>query len=57
MCIIIKSTFTCKATYWSLVWQYRYRIGDYRAIFSVAADGTITLLTILSVKHRKDVYR
>jgi mRNA interferase RelE/StbE len=37
--------------------KYRYRIGDYRAVFSIAADGTITLLTILSVKHRKDVYR
>ncbi len=40
-----------------LAGKYRYRIGDYRAIFSVGADGTITLLTILSVKHRKEVYR
>ncbi len=34
----------------------RFRIGDYRAIFSKDAKGTITLLTIITVRHRKDVY-
>jgi mRNA interferase RelE/StbE len=32
---------------------YRVRIGDYRVLFDVHKDT----LTILSVKHRKDVYR
>lgn len=35
----------------------RYRIGDYRAIFEVDTKGVITILTILTIKHRKDVYR
>ena len=34
----------------------RFRIGDYRAIFSKDAKGTLTLLTIIRVQHRKDVY-
>ena len=36
---------------------YRFRIGDYRAIFELQPDGTITLLVILRIRHRKDVYR
>jgi len=36
---------------------YRYRIGDYRVIFVVNSQRQITVLTILSIKHRKDVYR
>ncbi len=36
---------------------YRYRVGDYRILFTVGSDGTVTILTVLSVKHRKDVYR
>lgn len=36
---------------------YRYRIGDYRAIFIIDKKGNITVLTILSIKHRKDVYK
>ncbi len=36
---------------------YRYRIGDYRAIFSIDSNGKITLLKILQIKHRKDIYR
>ena len=35
---------------------YRFRIGDYRAIFEVDNTGTITLLVILKVAHRKEVY-
>lgn len=35
---------------------YRYRIGDYRAIFEINDKGVIALLTILGIKHRKDVY-
>lgn len=36
---------------------YRYRIGDYRVIFEVSEKGLITVLTVLTIKHRKDVYR
>lgn len=36
---------------------YRYRIGVYRVIFEVHPNGEITVLYVLSVKHRKDVYR
>jgi mRNA interferase RelE/StbE len=36
---------------------YRYRIGDYRAIFEINNDGIVTVLIILRVKHRKDVYK
>lgn len=35
---------------------YRYRIGDYRAIFSFES-GRVQVLTVLRVRHRKDVYR
>lgn len=37
--------------------KYRYRIGDYRAVFVLDEKGRLVLLTILSIKHRKDVYR
>lgn len=36
---------------------YRYRVGDFRIIFSVDSEGTIRILTILDIAHRKDVYR
>lgn len=35
---------------------YRFRIGDYRAIFDVDSKGKITILIILRIKHRKEVY-
>ncbi|HKK54280.1 MAG TPA: type II toxin-antitoxin system RelE/ParE family toxin [Patescibacteria group bacterium] len=35
---------------------YRFRIGDYRAIFDIDKQGNITILLILRIKHRKDVY-
>lgn len=37
--------------------EYRFRIGDYRAIFDVDAKGIIMILVILRVKHRREVYR
>ncbi len=37
--------------------MYRYRIGDYRAIFEYDTKDTLTLLTILRIKHRKDAYK
>ena len=36
---------------------YRYRVGDYRIIFEVDEQGTITVLVILQIMHRKDIYR
>lgn len=36
--------------------QYRFRIGDYRAIFDINAKGKIQILMILRIKHRKDIY-
>jgi mRNA interferase RelE/StbE len=36
---------------------YRYRIGDYRAVFSVEENGSLTLLTIFMVGHRREVYK
>lgn len=35
---------------------YRFRIGDYRAIFDVDNKGKVTILLILRIKHRKEVY-
>ena len=35
---------------------YRFRIGDYRAIFDIDKKGNVTVLTILNIKHRKDIY-
>jgi mRNA-degrading endonuclease RelE of RelBE toxin-antitoxin system len=36
--------------------QFRFRIGDYRAIFDVDSKGAIHILMILRIKHRKDIY-
>jgi len=36
---------------------FRFRIGSYRVIFQKDAKGKITILTILRVKHRKEVYK
>ena len=35
---------------------YRYRIGDYRAIFEYKESELIVVI-IMSIKHRKDSYR
>jgi len=35
---------------------YRFRIGDYRAIFSKDSKGRLMILTIITIKHRRDVY-
>lgn len=31
---------------------FRFRIGDYRVIFEVDGRGNLTILTILTIKHR-----
>lgn len=35
---------------------YRFRFGDYRAIFEFNAENEMHLLAILRVKHRKEIY-
>lgn len=37
--------------------MYRYRVGDYRVVFVLDDVGNMIVLTILTIKHRKDVYR
>lgn len=34
----------------------RFRIGNYRAIFYKDSGGNVIVLTVVSVKHRKEVY-
>lgn len=41
----------------NLLGQYRFRIGDYRAIFDRDRRGNIQILIVLRIKHRKDTYR
>ena len=36
---------------------YRFRIGDYRAVFDVDSKGQVQILLILTIKHRKDIYK
>ncbi len=36
--------------------RYRFRIGDYRAVFRVDSNEEIQILMILRIKHRKDIY-
>jgi mRNA interferase RelE/StbE len=36
---------------------YRFRVGDYRVVFSVDEAGSVTILTILHIAHRKDIYK
>lgn len=46
-----------KALQGRLSGKYRYRVGDYRAIFTVDAKGRLVVLIIITIKHRRDVYR
>ena len=48
---------TAKALTGNMAGLYRYRVGDYRIVFSVDEGGIVTILTILNIAHRKDVYR
>lgn len=35
---------------------FRFRVGDYRVIFETDNHGNLIILTILTIKHRKDIY-
>lgn len=37
--------------------QYRFRIGDHRILFDTDVRGNIIILVVLTIQHRKDVYR
>ncbi len=37
--------------------EYRFRVGDYRILFDADKQGNITILTVLTIQHRKDVYK
>lgn len=37
--------------------KYRYRIGDYRVIFVIDDKGNVIVLTVLTISHRKDIYK
>lgn len=37
--------------------KYRFRVGDYRIIFQVNSAGEITILLILKIAHRREIYR
>lgn len=36
--------------------EYRFRIGDYRILFDLDDDGSVKILMVLSVKHRREAY-
>ena len=36
--------------------EYRFRIGDYRVLFDINKNGSIKILMILSIKHRREAY-
>jgi mRNA interferase RelE/StbE len=36
---------------------YRYRVGDYRVVFVLDDEGNILVLIVLTIKHRKDIYK
>ena len=35
---------------------YRFRVGVYRVIFDIDNKGKLSILLVLKIKHRKDVY-
>ncbi|MBI4098624.1 MAG: type II toxin-antitoxin system RelE/ParE family toxin [Candidatus Magasanikbacteria bacterium] len=35
---------------------YRFRVGDYRVVFTVTREGELTILFVLHLAHRKEVY-
>lgn len=36
--------------------EYRFRVGDYRVLFDCDKKGSIRILKILKIGHRKDIY-
>jgi len=36
---------------------YRFRIGDYRVIFRISEDGTFSIISVVAIGHRKQIYK
>ncbi len=36
--------------------QYRLRVGDYRALFTVEEDGSVTIMLVEAIRHRREAY-
>lgn len=36
--------------------QLRLRVGDYRVLFSIDADGTLTVMLVEAIRHRREAY-
>ncbi len=53
--ILVKDPHQGKPLKGSYKGLYRYRIGDYRIIYSVEDDRLIVF--VLRIRHRKDAYR
>ena len=37
--------------------EYRWRVGDYRVIFDIEKEKSVTNIIVLRVAHRKEVYK
>ena len=35
---------------------YRLRVGDYRVLFTIAGDGTVSVMLVHRVRHRREAY-
>ena len=35
---------------------HRFRIGEYRAIFQKDSKGRVIIITVVRIKHRKEIY-
>lgn len=36
---------------------YRFRVGNYRVIFEILEDGTFSIISVIAVGHRKEIYK
>jgi len=45
-----------KSLHGKMLDAYRFRIGDYRVIFDLDNRGKITVLMVLKIGHRKEIY-
>lgn len=36
--------------------QLRLRVGDYRVLFEIEDDGTLTVMLVEAIRHRKEAY-
>lgn len=36
--------------------EFRLRVGDYRVLFTVSAEGVVTVMLVVAVRHRSKAY-